>query len=205
MPAPRDDEKPLGMPRSRATPPITASYLMNVTLRYLSMRSTSASHLRRLLMERARRSPTPAEESKPLVDAEIERLLESGLLDDAKYAGAVARTQQSRGGSTSKIRGALAAKGLHAEVSAEAIRALGDDSVDPEWDAALTWARKRRLGPYRTGEATQERLAKELAKMGRAGFPYDVARKIVTLREIPDQAVRAPPTLAGLPGSRWGL
>lgn len=98
----------------------------------------------------------------------------------------MARTQQLRGGSTSKIRGALAAKGLGGEVATEAIRALRDDSADPEWDAALTWARKRRLGPWRVGEASREDISKELAKMGRAGFPYELSRRVVMLREIPD-------------------
>jgi regulatory protein len=170
----------------RPAPPISAGYLAAVTLRYLAQRSTSASHLRRLLMERVRRSPTPAEQAVPLVDAEIARLERLGLLDDARYARSVVRSRHARGTSASGIKAALREKGVAGELVELALEELAEDGGDPQWEAALVWARKRRLGPWSSGEPTPELRAKQLARMGRAGFPYEVARRVLALKEIPD-------------------
>ena len=40
-------------------------------------------------------------------------------------------------------------------------------------------ARRRRLGPYRPAEARKDQRLRDLATMARAGFAYDVARKVV--------------------------
>ena len=169
----------------RPVPELTAGYLQAVTTRYLSLRSTSSAHLRRLLLERARRSPTPAPAARELVEVEITRLLEGGWLDDQRYADALVRTLHARGGSAARIRGALVAKGVAEEVSTGALAALGDEAGDPEWLAALTWARKRRLGPWRSTPGSAEDRGRELARMGRAGFPYGLARRVLELTEIP--------------------
>jgi regulatory protein len=170
------------MSSRRPAPAITAGYLIAVTAWYLAMRSTSASHLRRLLNQRARRSPTPPEESRILVDAEIERLLAAGLLDDAKYAESVARSLHGRGASASRIQAALRAKGVEEAPIADALRGRAEEGVDPQLEAAMTWARKRRLGPWRAVPPAAEQLSKELARMGRAGFSYELARRILRAR-----------------------
>jgi hypothetical protein len=48
-------------------------------------------------------------------------------------------------------------------------------------------ARKRRIGPFRTGEAPDEAgRRRELGVLARAGFPQDVARQALAME--PDQA-----------------
>jgi regulatory protein len=51
--------------------------------------------------------------------------------------------------------------------------------VDAELEAARTWARKHRIGPWRTGPVDPEIRRKELARMARNGFGYGVACKVV--------------------------
>ncbi len=50
---------------------------------------------------------------------------------------------------------------------------------EPELAAALACARRRRLGPYRPPPARKSMRQKDLASLARAGFAYDVARRVV--------------------------
>lgn len=165
--------------------PITAGYLEAVTGFYLERYATSSAHLRRLLLQRARRSVAfhggDLAEATALVDAEIARLQRLRLLDDARYAADRARALHRRGGGARKIRAALASKGL----TAEQIDAALDDVPD-DWQAALTYARKRRLGPWRGVPLDPARRTRELGRLGRAGFSWEVARRVVDLDAIPD-------------------
>ena len=53
-----------------------------------------------------------------------------------------------------------------------------DDEGDPELEAARAYARRRRLGPWRTKpDDSWERRQKELASMARAGFSFGVAKQ----------------------------
>ncbi len=45
--------------------------------------------------------------------------------------------------------------------------------------AALAHARRRRLGPCRPPAARKSMREKDLASLARAGFAYDVARRVV--------------------------
>lgn len=169
----------------RPPPPITAAYLARVTAWYLERNFTTTGHLRRLLLDRVSRScalhGTDRGEAERLVDTELSRLVRIGALDDARYARDKARGLRSRGASAAKIRAALRTKGLSAE-AADAALADADaeeERPDAEWDAASVWARKKRIGVWRTGPMTPELRRKELAKLGRAGFSYAIAVRIV--------------------------
>ena len=76
----------------------------------------------------------------------------------------------------------LAQKGVPRDLVDEALEALVEtlEDDDPDRSAAWTYARRRRLGPYRRDpEVRAERREKDLAAMGRAGFPWGLARAIV--------------------------
>lgn len=119
------------------------------------------------------------------VDALIARLIASGALNDARYAAARAATLRRKGKAPPRIRAALRAKGVSAENAAVASPdELHPADEDAALAAALAYAKRRRLGPFRPSERLsddrRERLArwqKDLAAMIRAGFAYDVARR----------------------------
>jgi regulatory protein len=167
----------------RTPPPISAEYLTRVTSWYLERRATTSAHLKRLLMDRVRRSIIAhggdRSAAEILVDAEIARLQELGFLNDALYAEHRAQALHARGTSERRIQAALHAKGLDRGQIDEAIDVLAEAEANPELSAAATWARKRRLGPWRRDEATPESRKKELDKMGRAGFSYAIARAVI--------------------------
>lgn len=59
------------------------------------------------------------------------------------------------------------------------MRSLAEEHADPELAAATTYARRRRLGPWGPAATRAERRPRDLAALGRAGFGYQVARKVV--------------------------
>ena len=162
---------------------VTPKYLDNAALYYLSRYATSAENLRRVMMRKIHRSAnhygTDVEDGTALLEAMIARYLDSGLLDDGAYAKARAASLHRRGNSARVITGKLRQKGVGNDDIAGALQALSKEDPDPEWAAAVMVAKRRRLGPFATQKTTEETREKHLAALARAGFSYDIARRII--------------------------
>ena len=171
----------------------TARYLENAALYHLDRYATSRAHLARLLMMRVERSArahgTDREEGAKQVDAILEKLVRNGLLDDRSFAETRARGLHRRGTSARGIRADLAAKGVATGLIDSALAKLADESEDPETRAAITYARKRRLGPYRNTAQRAEKRDRDMAALGRKGFSYDLVRRIIDAKDL--EAVEA--------------
>lgn len=169
--------------RRRAPPRITPVYLERAALHYLERYATSAANFRVVMWRKVARScthhGTDPNEAMALVDALIGRYAACGLLDDRAYAAARALALFRRGCSARAIRSRLAAKGVPAGDIAAALEGLAGEAAEPEYAAGLAYARRRRLGPFRREAGSQARRQKDLAAMGRAGFGYDVARRVI--------------------------
>ena len=163
----------------RATP----GHLENAALHYLERFATSVQNLRRVLMRKVERSAhfhgTDAEEGRARVEDLITRFETAGLLDDAAYARARAESLHRRGNSARVIRAKLRRKGVAGDDLEGALAALGADAGEPELEAARTFARRRRLGPFGAKSPSADDREKHLAALARAGFSYDVARRVV--------------------------
>ena len=173
-------------PRQRAPRKATPKYLENAALYYLSRYATSAENLRRVMMRKVLRSAkhhgTDVEDGAANIEAMIMRFLGAGLLDDGAYAKTRAESLHRRGNSARVIRGKLRQKGVGDNDIRAALDALGDDledGRDPEMAAAVTLAKRRRLGPYFNGTVADDTREKHLAALARAGFSYDIARRVV--------------------------
>lgn len=177
-----------------AKPPrrITATSLDNIALYYLQRFSSSAENLRRVLLRRVDKAARAAEDGADdiraqgaaLVDALIERYRRSGLLDDTAYAEAKARTLHRRGASLKMIRQGLAVKGVDAEAAQASIERLRDDLPDADFAAAVALAKRRRLGPFRPDAQRADFRTNDVATLGRAGFAYDLARRVVDAESV---------------------
>jgi regulatory protein len=163
--------------------PPTPERLHARALRYLERFATTSTHLRRVLLRRALRDAEalgldPARVRHD-VDAVVAQVVAAGLVDDRLFAASRARRLTESGRSPARIRLALAQKGLDADAIATAMGTLAEEKGDPELVAAVTYARKRRLGPWRPPDKRAAHAAKDLAALARAGFGYGVARRIV--------------------------
>ncbi len=188
---------PSGEPARRRRGPreATPKYLRNSALSYLERYASSSGHLRRLLLAKVARSAhahgIDAEKGAAAVEALIAELLGVGLLDDARYAGERARILHRRGASARAIRAGLLAKEIEVDDIERALAGLREEAAEPELAAALAYARRRRLGPYRSPEAREGLREKDLAALGRKGFGYDLARRVIEtddLAELEDEA-----------------
>ena len=161
----------------------TAAYLRNAAVYYLDRYASSAANVRRVLMAKVERSArahgTDRAEGAAAVEALLAGFVRDGVLDDARYAAGRALALHRRGASARAIRGRLAAKGVAREHVDRAIAGLRDESGEPDLSAALIFARRRRLGPYRPPAARAGHRDRDLAALGRQGFAYDLARRIV--------------------------
>jgi len=168
------DDAPKKVPR-----PVTPAYLQRAALAYLERYASSAENLRRVLRRKVDtrcrlRGENPAA-FQDMIDEVVAKSLRTGLIDDARYAEARVATLRRRGGSARAIQAKLAAKGVDRSTIAEALEG-GEE--DDEEKAAHALARRRKLGPYRPGERAPYR-DKDLAALARAGFRFDVARRVV--------------------------
>jgi regulatory protein len=180
------DEKTAGKKNTSAPKvprKITQDRLRNIALYHLERFATSADNLRRVLYRRvlkaARHHETDLEQARTWIDDLVTGLVRSGAVDDARYAEGKARSMARRGQSQRNIQAYLASKGVDRATAEAALASLADDSDDPELDSAHAYAARRRIGPYRVKQAEEDQQRKDLAALGRAGFSYDVARRLL--------------------------
>lgn len=175
---------------------VSAESLERAALHYLERFASSSANLRRVLMRRVARSAeahgTDPADGAALVDALVARYQKSGLLDDATYASLRAESLHRQGASRRMTRAKLSAKGVDAETIDQALETLTESVPEPDLAAACNYARRRRLGPWRTRNRDAHR-DRDLAALGRQGFGYEIARQVVDAadREALEETVGA--------------
>ena len=193
---------------SQRQTPIDAALIEEWALSYLGRYASTAENLRQVLRRRVRRflaaegsgDREAAAAVEKLIDALVERYRETGLVNDAAYAAGRARRGVTQGRSLRRIAAGLAAKGVGAADTAAAIASLRDEAADPELAAAIAFARRRRLGPFRRDPHPREPAElhrAELAAFARAGFSRRTAGTVLACPD--EQAVQA--LLAGENGT----
>lgn len=178
---------------------ITASYLHNAALYYLQRFPASTAHFRKVMtqkIDRSCRAHSTQDRTAclALLDQLVVDLTSQGLLNDDGYARAMVSSLRRRGLSWRAIHARLSAKGLPAAQITAALEAYDeqehhDNQSDSEYEAALIFARRKKIGPFRTETAAQATYNKECAKLARAGFSYDIAQKIFNLSSENDETV----------------
>ena len=167
----------------------TRDVLHEAALAYLARSAATAATLGRVLDRkiatwarkagRAQRDPelvaADLASCRESIEAIVARFREVGLINDAVYAKSRARSLSRAGRSRRAISAHLAAKGVDAETAREAI----PSDAGTELDAAIAFARKRRIGPYARETDTQDQKSKQkaLAAMARAGFGWSTCER----------------------------
>jgi regulatory protein len=170
--------------KRRRTPPLTSHWLREQAHAYLQRYPASEQRLRQILWKRVRRAQTfhggTDEDATLLVESVIKQFLSDGRLNDDRFALDWARTLQKRGTSRRLIGKKLRDKGLNTAPIETALSQLFSEEQDWETAAARKYAQRRRLGPFRTVvDSSWERRQKDLASMARAGFGFDLSKKIL--------------------------
>ena len=181
MPNSRQDAapRPPGKQPDRST-------LHEAALRHLARFAATEAGLLRVLERRILRWQRASGETDATVTTSraaardvVQALVAAGALDDATFAAARARRLVRAGRSRRAVSAHLAAKGVDAETASAAL-----PSADAEFLAAIAFLRRRRLGPFRPAAqdaADPADRMRELATLGRAGFPRDIAERALRL------------------------
>ncbi|MFZ5749188.1 MAG: regulatory protein RecX [Pseudomonadota bacterium] len=140
--------------------------------RYATTRARLAAYLTRKIRERGWAEAREAD-TRALAD----RMATLGYVDDLSFAQARASAMNRRGLGSRRIDEALRFAGVE-----EAERGLlAPDLTEQAVESALTFARRRRLGPYAVERADRAALQRAMAAMIRAGHAPGLARRIVEM------------------------
>lgn len=163
------------MRRQRAPGPTpTEATLREAALAHLERHAASSAMLARVLMNRVRRwvraqggedaeaTEEAAARARGAIPGIVAALVAARAIDDTAFAESRARRLARSGASRRKIAAHLAARGIAAGPPTD------------EFAAALAYARRRRLPPF----GAMERI-KALAALARAGFPREVAERVL--------------------------
>ncbi|HWI86537.1 MAG TPA: RecX family transcriptional regulator [Sphingomonas sp.] len=152
---------------------LDAPALDMLALAYLARYATTRSKLRAYLLRKLATRGWEGEDPPP-VDSIIERCAELGYVDDAGFAAARGAALTRRGFGERRVAAALQAVGIDAETAAP-VRATAREEA---FDAALAFARRKRIGPFALEEADPDKQRRNMAAMLRAGHAPDIARRL---------------------------
>lgn len=184
-----------GRKAARIPKPVSQERLRSYALWYLSRYASSTGNLKRVLARRADKIARHHETDRvadreaigEMISAVAVKLEAAGLLDDSAYAESRTRSLHRGGASRRKIAAYLAQKGVAGSDIAAAFQTLEEETDtgnDLDLEAALRYAKRRRLGPFRDPKKRSERRDKDLAALARTGFAIDIALKIIDAEDL---------------------
>jgi regulatory protein len=159
--------------------------LREAALRYLTRYAGTRASVLRVLHRRIERWESTVDGDRAEIRAiagrsraaaleVVEALAASGVIDDAAFAASRALSLARSGRARAVIGAKLRALGV---ADSAGLPGMNDEA---QLAAALVFARRKRIGPFRRedGEAvTPEASRREAGLMARAGFPPDIARR----------------------------
>eukprot|EP00455_Lapot_gusevi_P041386 TRINITY_DN4790_c0_g1_i2.p1 TRINITY_DN4790_c0_g1~~TRINITY_DN4790_c0_g1_i2.p1 ORF type:complete len:155 (+),score=16.00 TRINITY_DN4790_c0_g1_i2:213-677(+) len=134
-----------------------------------------------------------SEQIEGVIDKVVAIYTESGVLNDNLFSQRRIQLLRERGKSKRFIEADLRNKKIPSDLISEFFYNTDSSSAcsdgnhaDPELEAALKFAKKIKIGPYRRDPIDlsnhtlrREVEQKEMAKLARAGFGYRIAQKVI--------------------------
>jgi regulatory protein len=164
-------------------PPLDRAGLERLALRYVERFATTRVKLERYLIRKLRERGWGGEEA-PDAAAVALRMAELGYVDDGGFALARAGALVRRGYGPRRVSQALKAAGIGEADAAPAEQ----DARDGAWEAALGFARRKRIGPFAAQMPDRIGREKAIGAMLRAGHDLATARRLADAApgEIPE-------------------
>ena len=159
---------------------ITKDRLKNIALYYLQRFETTQAKLREVLKRRVDNYAFYFPEfDRAAAYVWIEEILQDCVryqyIDDTRFAKLKIQDYLNAGKSEKYIRLKMAEKGVDETVVDEI---LASQNFNP-FENALKLARKKHIGPFRQEKNKSDYFQKDMAVLARAGFDYDVVKKVM--------------------------
>ena len=151
------------------------SDLVKYAINYLSKYSSSKTNLERILKNKIRRTNIEKKEKFTLYNSIpeiIKKLEKNNFINDYNYATSKVNTLISNGKSKIFIKNYLFKKEIDEKLSSDIFTELDEEDSNWEIKSARIFARKKNIKKNNNNE-------KNLSKMARAGFSYEIAKKIL--------------------------
>ena len=165
-----------GRPARKPRPPLDPNSLKELALAYVAKFATSRAKLTAYLHRKVRERGW-ADSREPPIDELVARAADAGFVDDAAFALSKARSLTARGYGSRRVRQALLAAGIE-EADGDAAR---EHARREAVEAALHFAKRRRIGPFAGEKPDQKSKEKALAAMVRAGHDFSLSKVIIGL------------------------
>ena len=160
----------------RAIPPLDRRRLDELALRYVGRYATTRAKLRAYLARKLRERGW-SEPEAPDLDAISERFADLGYIDDAAFALTKSQALASRGFGKRRLLDKLRLAGVGEDDSLPARQHADAQALE----AALRFAKRRRIGPFAADAPDPRQREKAIAAMVRAGHGFAIVRAIVDL------------------------
>lgn len=152
------------------------SKLMKYAIDYLSKFSSSKVNLERILKNKIRRLKIEKKDKFFLynsIENIINNLEKNNFINDYNYSLNKMRGFVLQGKSKNFIQNYFVQKGIDKKIILETLNNFELENANWELESAKNFARKKRFSNEK------ENIEKNLAKMARAGFNYEISKKII--------------------------
>jgi regulatory protein len=156
-------------------PPLDKAALERMALRYVERFATTRARLATYLTGKVRERGWEGDPADPASLAE--KMVQLGYIDDRAFGEARAAAMARRGLGKRRVAGALREVGIGEEDAAALAPAIEARAVD----AALAFARRRRIGPFADLAADRPLREKHIAAMIRGGHDFTLSRRIASM------------------------
>ena len=151
-------------------------YLLKYAIEYLSKYSSSKKNLERIIKSKIRRLSKDKKirfELYKEITNVFDKLEKNNLLSDNNYSFTKIQSLANQGKSKNFIKNYLYSKGVDNKIIIEQF--INYEDLNHEWEkrSASIFVKKKNL------LLSDETYEKKLAKMARAGFSYDICKKIL--------------------------
>ena len=166
------------VPRSTSNRNISAldaDSLGRLALRYVERYATTRAKLARYLDRKVRQRGWSGADSPPIM-AIVEKMAGFGFVDDRQFASMRAAALTRRGYGNRRIDADLRSAGISDDDIADTV----EEDAEAMHDAALLFARKKRIGPFSEKQFDDAARRRAFAAMVRAGHPIEIIRQILS-------------------------
>ena len=153
--------------------------LNKYAINYLSKYSTSKNNLTKILRNKIKRMNLEKKEKFILYNyimSIINELESKKLINDKYYVESKIRNLSLQGKSKNSIKSFLIMKGIKKKLIDEMLNKFELENPEWEMESAKIFIRKKRIGIK-----DYNNIKKNLAKMARAGFNYDIIKNILEI------------------------
>ena len=167
----------------------TNKRLMNKAISYLSKYSTNSKRLELVLHKHTKKymSEIPSEILSLEIDKIVFKFKELGYFNDMSFAYNKIKEMIHHGLSSRNIKSKFSFYSIKHELGEKILDELHEENTNIELKSALIYAKRKNMGPYKKSLTNIDKdttFIRWMNAFGRAGFTYDLSKKVLTLSSI---------------------